>query len=36
MRSPRRWVRAVGMVLSPIWLWLLICLAVAVVSMVFE
>lgn len=36
MRSSRGWVRGIGMILSPIWLWLLICLAVAVVNMAFQ
>jgi hypothetical protein len=36
MRSPRRWVRILGMLLSPIWLWFLICFAVAVVNGIFQ
>ena len=35
MRSRYRWVRMVGLVIAPIWLWLIICLAVAVVGVFF-
>lgn len=36
MRSSRRWVRAVGMVLSPVWMYLLICLATTIITVMLQ
>lgn len=36
MRSPNRWVRRIGMILSPIWLWFVICFAVFTINSIFQ